>query len=483
MRYDLIVIGCCPSGVHGAIAAAKLRKRVALIKANSEECDSSSTCPPVSTRALHGATLLLTGYRHRNSDPDLFARRNQLAVEQWIELARQLAIDEANANDKELRAFGVELFSGHARFVSPHELEVLKAPERPLRMVGDKILIATGSRPLRPAWIPFDKEIFIDSDDVTHLRRIPKSMVVIGGGRTGLENAMIFALLGTRVALFDGRRQLLEFCDREVANLLLDQANHEGVQFRLGSPVTAVERSHGRRGGVITESGQTLSAETVFSALGRRGNTDHLNLQAAGLITDERGRLWCNEHFQTWANHVYGVGDVVGFPELASAGLRQGLRAVRHAFGQTKTKSNLLAHGLLTIPELATIGPSEEQLGRDCVPYEVGTARLFDSVRGHFSEHPVGMLKLLFHRETLELLGVHCLGESAADLLQIGESVLSFGGTIERFLDAAFDEPATSHCYQLAATNGLSQLAAPHFLSSESWHAPRARELLTNAPR
>jgi NAD(P) transhydrogenase len=264
--------------------------------------------------------------------------------------------------------------------------------------------------------------------------------------------------LGVQVAVVDTQPRLLEFCDREIVDQLMRRAQALGITFRLGERVVEILTLPPDRVVVTFDHGQRLMGESVLYAAGRQGNTESLNLMAAGVRPDENGRLWCNEAHQTWAKHIYGVGDVVGFPSLASVSMEQGSRAVCHAFGQTFLPSKQLPYGLFTIPEVAMIGPTEEQLSADKVPYEVGVARYGDVARGHLVGNPDGLLKLLFHRDTHQLVAVHIVGESANELIHIGQTVISFGGTIEYFRDAVFNYPSLAECYKVATLDGLTNL-------------------------
>ena len=279
---------------------------------------------------------------------------------------------------------------------------------------------------------------------------------------------MFFALLGTRVVFVDPQRRLLASWDRELIHRFRRQADICGVRFRLGRSVQAIEKTFDDRAAVRLAGGKKLLAECVLYAAGRCGNTNSLNLDAVGLLPDEQGRLWCNEQGQTWIKHIYGIGDVVGFPVLASASLNQSRRVIESLFGKGSNASSPISRGLLTSPELAMVGATEEQLRHELVAYEVGVARFADTSRGHISGSPSAMLKLLFHRESLELLGVHCLSKSATELIRLGETVMSLGGTIESFLDKSIDDSPLTECYRQAAKNGFARVA------DESLATPRA---------
>ncbi len=283
-------------------------------------------------------------------------------------------------------------------------------------------------------------------------------MVVVGGGVIGLEYAIMFATLGVKVTVVDGRDRLLEFCDREIIDTLLYHARSLGMIFRLGESVVDICLPRPGLVAVELESGKRLLGETVLFSVGRTGDTEHLHLERAGLAADKRGRLKANEHFQTEVPHIYAVGDVVGFPALASASMEQGRRAVCHMMGETFRPARHMPYGLFTIPEISTVGKNEEELTADRVPYEVGIAHYGEIARGQINGDCTGMLKLLFHRDTRQLLGVHVIGESATEIVHIGQTVMGFDGTIDYFRDTVFNYPTMAECYKVAALDGLNKL-------------------------
>lgn len=451
MRYDLIVLGHDRHGRLAALAAAQCAKRVALIECRNEEA------PP--TQSLREAALRLTGFRPGENSPQRGVRDRRETMQQLWQVSHEATQGEAVSFDTRLSQYGAELIDGRPRFVGPHEVEVSTHTNGSRRLVGDNILLAVGTQPIRPSWVPFDGRTIIDSDELIALPRLPKSMIVIGADLAALESAMFFAVLGTRVVFVDSQRRLLASWDRELIQRFRRQAERCGVRFRLGRAVLDIEKTFDDRAAVRLEGGKSLLAECVLYAAGRCGNTSSLNLGAAGLESDEQGRLWCNEHGQTWIKHIYGVGDVVGFPVLARAALNQSRRVVETLFGKESNTLSPIPRGLLTIPELAMVGATEEQLRHDLVAYEVGVARFADTSRGEITGLPSAMLKLLFHRESFELLGVHCLSESATELIRLGETVMSLGGTIESFLDTSFDDSPLTECYRQAAENGFARLA------------------------
>ena len=458
MRYDLVVIGSGPSGQRGAIAAAKLNKRVAIIERRLRllggMCLHTGTIP---SKTMREAILYLTGYQQRDVYSERYRRKRHISMDDLRRKIAHVTQHELDVVQDQLDRNGVDFFSGTARFVSPHQIEV-DGEDRRIVLEADKVLISVGTRPARPSNIPFDGHRVFDSDELLTLQAIPRSMIVIGGGVIGIEYAIMFATLGVQVIVVDGRQRLLEFCDREVVEALLFHARSLGMIFRLGEDVIGINRAGDEHVVVELQSGKRLVGEAALFSVGRVGDTDSLNLEAAGLEPDERGRLWCNEHHQTWVPHIYGVGDVVGFPALASVSMEQGRRAVAHAFNQPFEACDLLPYGLFTIPEVSMVGQSEEQLTAQCVPYEVGVARFREIARGQIVGDQTGMLKLLFHRETRKLLGIHCIGKSATEIIHIGQTVMAYDGTIDYFRDTVFNYPTMAECYKVAAFDGLNKL-------------------------
>jgi NAD(P) transhydrogenase len=469
MSYDLIVIGSGPAGQKGAIAAAKLGKRVALVERRS--CDLGGVCLHTGTipsKTMREAILHLTGFRQREVYGDQFRHKRHITMDALQRKLKHVTRAEREIIDEQLDRNGIEVFAGEASFVDAHTVEV-RMDGRETRISGEHFLLAPGTKPARPDHIPFDGKHVFDSDEFLKLDHIPRSMIVVGGGVIGIEYAIMFATLGVRVTVVDGRERLLDFCDREIVDGLLHHARSLGMMLRLGEEVMSIVRSQSGAVAVELESQKRLVADTVLFSVGRTGDTESLNMQAAGLDVCKRGRIQANEHHQTNVPHIYAVGDVIGFPALASTAMQQGRRAVCHAFGHDFEAEQTIPYGLFTIPEISMIGPSEEALTRDRVPYEVGHANFHEIARGQIIGDNVGMLKLLFHRETRKLLAVHIIGDSATELVHIGQAVLAFGGTIDYFCDTVFNYPTLAEAYKVAAFDGRNRL-----LISESFPQPEA---------
>lgn len=458
MHYDLVVIGSGPAGQKGAIAAAKLGKRVAVIERQSSQlggaCLHTGTIP---SKTLREAIMHLSGYRQRDVYSEQYRRKRHIRMEDLQRKIAAVAGRERQVIEDQLDRNGIDVFSGYASFVDAHTVQVVD-DHVPTQLKGDRILIASGTRPYRDPRIPFDGRRVFDSDELLQLDYIPRSMIVVGGGVVGLEYGIMFQTLGVQVTVVDGRDHLLPFCDREIVETLQYHARSIGLVLRLGEDVVETTIRENNRVAIELESGKRLVAESVLVAMGRLGDTEALNLKATGLSPDDKGRIRCSEHFQTDVPHIYAVGDVVGFPALASASMEQGRHAARHAFGGDARSYGLMPYGLFTIPEISMVGASEEELTAAHVPYETGIARFREISRGQIAGDRTGMLKLLFHRETRKLLGAHCIGHSSTEIIHIGQAVMHFGGTIDYFCDTVFNYPTMAECYKVAAFDGVNKL-------------------------
>ncbi|QDT68547.1 Soluble pyridine nucleotide transhydrogenase [Planctomycetes bacterium MalM25] len=460
-HYDLVVIGSGPGGQKAAIAGAKLGKRVAIIERAKElvggVCLHTGTIP---SKTMREAILHLTGFRQREVYQEQYRSRKSITMDDLRQKLAQVSRSEWDIIQDQFDRNGVATFVGEASFVDPHTVEVL-GPEGPTLLTAEKVLLAPGTKPARPAHIPFDGTTVFDSDEFLNLENIPRSMIVVGGGVIGVEYGLMMATLGVRVTVIDGRERLLDFCDREIVDSLVYNARSMGVTFRLGENVSEVRRVGPNSAAVELESGKRILGETVLFSVGRQGDTEALKLEAAGLEPDKRGRITAQPGtFQTDVPHIYAVGDIVGFPALASASMEQGRQAVGHAFGVATRDLGEIPYGLFTVPEISLIGKNEQQLTADHVPYEVGVARFSEIARGQIVGDHTGLLKLLFHRETRELLGIHAIGETATEIIHIGQAVMALGGTLEYFRDTVFNYPTMAECYKVAALDGLNKLSA-----------------------
>lgn len=457
-EFDLIVIGSGPSGQKSAVAAAKLGKRVAVVDRNQMiggVCVHTGTIP---SKTLREAILHLKAFTDaspsNNGDGDTNISVQDLAFRVQSIISRETTVIRA-----QLKRNRITVIEGAARFADAHTLQV-DSPSQMVTVRGEHIVIACGTRPAHSPEIVCDGKRVIDTDQLPAMRGVPREVIVVGAGVVGIEYASFMAALGTEVTLIDQRPAILDFVDREIVDALCYHLRQAGMTFRLGEKVTRVGIDEQRdRVFAELESGKRVQADVLLYAVGRQANGDQLNLQAAGLQADGRGRLRVNRSLQTDVPHIYAVGDVIGFPALASTSMEQGRLASCHIFGVPFVHmTELFPYGIYTIPEISMVGQTEEQLTMKKVPYEVGIAKYAELAKSMMLGDESGMLKLLFERNTHELLGVHVIGERATEIIHIGQAVLSYGGKIDYFRDAVFNYPTLAEAYKVAALDGLNKL-------------------------
>ena len=354
---------------------------------------------------------------------------------------------------------GVDLYHGIGRFTDPHHIRV-ENNNGLQRTRSEFVVIATGTKPADNPKVPINGRNIINSDQILGMPEVPRTLIVVGGGVIGVEYACMFATLGVRVIIVEKRPRLLEFADTEMVEALSYHMRDRRATMRLNEEVESVEELPDGKVAANLVSKKRIIADALLYAVGRQGNVDRLNLKAAGVEADDRGRIKVDADFRTTQPHIFAVGDVIGFPSLASVSMEQGRIAAARAFGlDVETDPAGYPYGIYTIPQISFIGKTEEQLTEEDVPYEVGVAYYREIARGQISGHTDGRLKLLFHRETLDLLGVHIFGEDAAELLHIGQAVLLLKGKITYFNNTVFNYPTLAECYKAAAFNGLNRLS------------------------
>lgn len=457
-EYDLVVIGSGPAGQKAAIAAAQLDKSVGMIERNFRVGGSSLHKGTIPSKTLREAAAYLTGVRQREMYGASYRVKDRITVKDLQFRTQRVIEREVNIVRDQLIRNYVDVIPGSAKFLDAHTIAV-EGEDGVRKISADKTVIAVGSRPTRPEGIEFDDQAIVDSDGLLQLDEIPRSMVFVGGGVIGCEYATIFRTLGVRVTLIDGRARPLDFVDDEIEDALYYQMRDEGISVRFRETVSTVVRTDDGKVRVTTESGKQFTSDALMFAAGRIGASVSLNLEAIGLETDKRGRIKVDQHFRTAVEDVYAVGDVIGFPSLASTSMEQGRIAAEHAFrGNESQLSKRLPFGIYTIPEISMIGPTEEELTADSVPYATGIARFRELSRVQISGGEHGMLKLLFHRETLKLLSIHIIGANAAELIHIGQAVLDHEGSVTYFRDAVFNYPTLAEAYKVAALDGLYKL-------------------------
>jgi NAD(P) transhydrogenase len=456
LLYDLVVIGSGPAGQKGALNAAKLGKRVALIDragCTGGVCIHTGTIP---SKAMREAVLHLTGLNERGVYGDSYVVKQNVTMHDLLYRAEHVTRSEVDVIRNQMSRNGVDIFFGHASFIDPHIIHVDRGEEG-LQIRGEHILIACGTEPTRPQGIPFTAGRVIDSNEFLQLSELPRSMIIMGGGVIGVEYACMMSIVGVKVTLIETRPRLIEFVDDEVAESLQFRMRDMGVRLRLGESVTKIDIDQSQVETTLA-SNKKARAEVVLCTVGRQGATAMMNLGAAGLAADNRGRLKVNEFYQTEIPHIYAAGDVIGFPALASTSMEQGRRASAHMFHQLlESAQPLYPIGIYTIPEISMVGESEQSLTQKGTPYEVGMARYREIARGQLIGDPHGLLKLLFHPESRRLLGVHIIGTGATELIHIGQTVMAAGMSIDYFVEAVFNYPTLAECYKVAALDGINR--------------------------
>ncbi len=458
-EYDLLVIGSGPAGQKAAIQAAKLRKRAVIIEKEPAVGGSSVNTGTLPSKTLKDSIYYLQGFRLRAFSNISYSLKKSLTLRDLMARKDQVIKNEVGIITHQLERNDVALVQGVASFIDARTVEVTDRSGQKDRFRASYILIATGSRPRRADGIVFDDVVICDSDSILSTTNIPKSMVVMGGGIIGCEYASMFASFGIKVTLLDRRSHLIRFVDQEIVQALMYHMRSNGVVIKTGEEIAGVRRDERER--VVTElrSNKTIVSDMFLYTMGRVANTDRLNLDAIGLKTDHQGQIAVNEHYQTEIPHVYAAGDVIGFPGLASTSMEQGRLAACHAFQVPKSSfPKVMPYGIYTIPEISTVGKNEEELTAEGIPYEVGRAFYKEIARGQIYGDLEGILKVIFHRDSLVLLGVHIMGEGATELVHIGQAVLTFGGTVDFFVHNVFNYPTLAECYRTAALDGLNRL-------------------------
>jgi NAD(P) transhydrogenase len=458
-QYDLVVIGSGPAGQRAAIQGAKSGKRVALVERREViggVCINTGTIP---SKTMREAVLHLSGYNYQNIYGVSYRVKEKITMADLAFRVQHVIKTEIDVTQAQLSRNGIEVLTGIASFKDASTVQVTST-RGSTDIAAEKIVIATGTKPASSPKVPINATTIINSDQILDMPSIPRTLIVVGGGVIGVEYTCMFATLGVRVTLIEKRPRLLEFADQEIVEALSYHLRDHRVTMRLNEEVSSVEDG-GSGVTAFLESNKKVPGDALLYAVGRQGAVDELNLEAAGITADNRGRIAVNEYYQTVQPNIYAVGDVIGFPSLASVSMEQGRIAVSHAFGKpVSSNPNYFPFGIYTIPEISFIGKTEEQLTDEDVPYEVGVAYYREIARGQIRGDTTGRLKLIFHRDSLELLGVHIIGEGASELLQIGQAVLILKGQVDYFVDSVFNYPTLAECYKAAAFIGLNILSS-----------------------
>src|SRR5271169_1562626 len=458
--YDLFVIGSGPSGQRAAVSAVKKGKRVALVEMRSVVggvCINTGTIP---SKTMREAVLHLSGYNYRSIYGMNYRVKEKITMADLAFRVQHVIKTEIDVTEAQLSRNGIDILPGVASFEDATHVKVTNEGGTQT-YEAKNIIIATGTKPADSPRVPINGRSIVNSDQILDLPNLPKSLIVVGGGVIGVEYTCMFAALGVRVTLIEKRPKLLEFADQEIVEALSYHLRDTRVTMRTGEEVESVEELPD--GSVVAnlESKKRIGGGALLFAVGRQGNVAELNLPAAGIEADSRGRIPVDKDLRTKQPNIFAVGDVIGFPSLASVSMEQGRIAVARMFHDESVHTNpsVYPYGIYTIPEISFIGKTEEQLTDEDVPYEVGVAYYREIARGQIRGDTTGRLKLIFHRENRTILGVHIIGEGAAELVHIGQAVMTLNGTVDYFIETVFNYPTLAECYKAAAFNGINRLS------------------------
>ncbi len=459
-RYELVVIGSGPSGRRAAVQAAKLGKSVLVVEGRRRVGGVSVHTGTIPSKTLRETVLNLSGWRERGFYGRSYRVKKDIGGQDLGNRLDQTLAHEVDVLEHQFQRNGVRTLEGFARFVDPHRIAVTAPDGSELTIEAERFLIAVGTQPFRPDYIPFDDIAIIDSDTLIETPCVPRSLAVIGAGVIGIEYATIFSALDVNVTLIEPRDTFLDFIDREIIEEFIHQLRDRGMTIRLGASVARVEKDDSGRVVTTLEDGRVVRTEMLLFAAGRIGATGNLGLEHCGLAVDNRGRLKVDPRtFQTQVPHIYAAGDVIGFPSLASTAMEQGRVAACHAFGlPIPPAPQHFPYGIYAVPEISTVGMSEQDVRDKKIPYECGIARFRETSRGHIMGLDTGLMKMIFSLKTRRLLGVHIIGEGATELIHIGQAVLNLKGTVDYFIDNSFNYPTLAEAYKIAALDAWNRM-------------------------
>ncbi|MBD3761067.1 MAG: Si-specific NAD(P)(+) transhydrogenase [Rhizorhabdus sp.] len=460
MRYELIVIGSGPAGRRAAIQAAKLGKSVLVIENRYRVGGVSVHTGTIPSKTLRETVLNLSGWRERGFYGRAYRVKKDIDGQDLNARLKMTLEHEIDVLEHQFTRNGVRTMEGSAQFCGPNEIQVTRPRGDVQVLEAERVLVAVGTIPYRPSTIPFNGTTILDSDDMISEPRVPRSLTVIGAGVIGIEYATIFSALDVPVTLIEPRDTFLDFVDREIIEDFVHQLRDRGMSIRLGAKVERVEVDGQGWAISVLEDGRRIRSEMLLYAAGRIGATAALGLENCGLEADSRGRLKVDpETLQTDVPHIYAAGDVIGFPSLASTSMEQGRIAACHAFGAPMPPAPAyFPYGIYAVPEISTVGLSEQEVREKGIPYECGIARFRETSRGHIMGMQSGMMKLIFALEDRRLLGVHIIGECATELIHIGQAVLNLGGTIDYFVENTFNYPTLAEAYKIAALDAWNRM-------------------------
>lgn len=457
--YDLVCIGSGPSGQRGAVQAAKLGRRVAIVETHATVGGICLVTGTIPSKTFREAVLSLA--ITPRTPADLNRAQTRPTSAQLLARVDEVVSREGTVIANQLTRNGVDILCGEASFIDPHRLAITSG-KNTREITTANVLIASGTKAVPPAGAASDGECVITSDEIGSLTRLPRSLAVVGAGVIGIEYASMFAALGVEVTVVDKRDRPLEFIDAEIVDELIHQMRRRNVYFRFGEAVERLDVNEGppRRAVLQLESGKRIVADMALFSVGRVGATERLALQNAGIVADDRGRVVVDAQFRTSVPHIFAAGDVIGYPSLAATSSEQGRLAACHALGvAAPAMASHFPIGIYAVPEISMVGQTEQALTKAKVPYEVGIARYREIARGQILGDDSGFFKTVFHREDRRLLGVHIIGTGATELIHIGQAVLGLGGGLDYFLSTVFNYPTLAECYKVAALNAANKLS------------------------
>ncbi|MCL4126752.1 UNVERIFIED_CONTAM: hypothetical protein GTU68_029689, partial [Idotea baltica] len=459
--YDLLIIGCGPAGQRAAVQAAKLRKKVAIIDNRGVvggNCVNTGTIP---SKSFKEAVMFLSGYRQRNIYGAGYRVKSEISMSDLTFRCNKLVKTEVDIIQDQLTRNRVDVITGYGSLLDDHKVQIVDHGGNVSSKTSKYILLAVGAKPFHPTNMEFDGQNIFDSDDVLGINELPRSLTVVGGGVIGSEYASMFAALGVDVTIVDARPRLLGFLDSEIADNFLFQMRSMGVTLRLGEEVESCDKRDDNQVVTKLKSGKVIVSDSVLVSAGRQSATQKIGLDKVSIKTDDRGKITVNQNFQTEVENIYAAGDVIGFPALAATSAAQGRLVAVHAFGLDDIIQEVpLPFGIYSIPEISYVGSNEEELTKENIPYETGVARFKEIVRGQILGEKDGLLKVLFHRESYKVLGVHIIGEYSTELIHIGQAVMQFDAGLRYLRDAVFNYPTLAEAYKVAAYDGYNKLKA-----------------------
>ncbi|MYB34341.1 MAG: Si-specific NAD(P)(+) transhydrogenase [Gammaproteobacteria bacterium] len=458
-HFDVIIIGSGPAGKTAAIQAAKLGRRVAIIDGMGGVggvCVHTGTIP---SKTLRETVLNLTGWRERGFYGRAYRAKSDIQASDLMQRLSMTLQNEVDIQQDHLVRNGVQIVQGFAHFIDTGAIGVDTPSGNRISLSANRFIIAVGTQTHRPNDVPFDSERVIDSDEVTRMKKLPRTLTVIGAGVVGVEYATIFKTLDINVTLVEPRNSMLDFMDQEILMHFRHEIVDSGLRMQFGQAVKTIEVRENGNCVVVLENERAIASDMVLFAAGRVGNTEKLGLESIGVETDHRGRLTVNDRFQTSQPNVYACGDVIGFPSLASTALEQGRIAVLDALGEKAYKKpQYFPYGIYAVPEMSTVGMSEEEVIERKIPYETGLAKLRETSRGKVMGLRSGILKAIYSTKSRRLLGAHIVGEGATELIHIGQAVLTLKGTIDYFLENAFNYPTLAEAYKVSALHAHNRM-------------------------